>query len=544
MTEYATQRMTLYHLVGLPKLRSAIRDDRDDFAITEFEIAEETPALCVQFENKRRIPNWGRAFESLTTTPVNVGNISSGAILIISDSVVNDVISAWAITFGQGFHYLDEYYIDRDYGLRLAARASDPEELISLSKVTLDDRPKIDRSTIPTGDSLRGLGYNSAGDYATRIVASVSTIQLGIGDKHVRMEGSDAISLSLPYNPHQLLDCLSRIKKMMSDKPTDISLQTLEQFVPVGVGAQRSKLNRELVNAIIDPSRSRLAVVWPHEMNEEYGRASAFRVTHGEITEGCPSLGDLLSSLNKERSGGEGALTQDNVEKLLKNRFIVRFDSSDGSPVSPKIPISKWISFEVDIDSVRYFYFRGEWYSLNEGYSRIIAKQVEEIFSREAPIMIDTKWKKGQTEAEFNFELAQQLGGICLDSRLVKGDLYRNPIEVCDVLLPNGTFIHVKNASSSAPVSHLLSQAYISIDAVRKDPSLRLSLKELLEKQGVDLTNYSLTPSKIIIVIAKEKRAITPESLFTFSQINLVRHFNEVESSGNTKMYIISLLKE
>ncbi|MFQ9338585.1 MAG: DUF6119 family protein [Varibaculum sp.] len=58
------------------------------------------------------------------------------------------------------------------------------------------------------------------------------------------------------------------------------------------------------------------------------------------------------------------------------------------------------------------------------------------------------------SEKTYNILLARELNGLCLDRKLVNPIEGASSIEACDVLLKGGIFIHVKNAASSAPVSH------------------------------------------------------------------------------------------
>ena len=525
--------MTIYHLVGLSKLESAIRDDKGELSVLRFEIEGGRPALCLQIQTQRKTPAWGGAFESITGQQLNVFNYTAGAVVVIQHEV-KETVSAWAISFGQGFHYIDQYYLDQRYGIRFAARVADPESLVSLSKVSLDDRPKIERSSIPSGDSLRGLGFNETGDFATRVVGKVNLSLFELGDKTVKLQSSDAISLPMPLSAHDLMSSLDTIAAILNE-PENSSLKALEQLANVPPGAVRSSLYEMLSDAINCPEEYRLTVTWPHEMSEEFGRAEAFKIGRDE-KEGLPSIGDLTAKLIGKNAG--------DLQKALSRNGVVLLDGLNGSPVSPKIPLARWLSFERDMENRRYFFQGGKWYTMKDSYSTQIASQVDSIFCRSLPMGDIPNWDPGLSEHEFNEMLACHFGGVCLDGRLVKGEFYRDPIEPCDVLLPDGVFIHVKNASASAPVSHLLSQAFVATDAARVDPSFRRGIEKRIEEAGQDPSRYSSIPTKVVIVMAKKRKALRPSSLFTFSQINLVRFVNDVESGGRTRIYVAPILKE
>lgn len=529
------RRMTLYHLIGLPNLRSAVREEKLQNEINCFEIEPNRPALCIQFQTQKRDPAWRDAFEKISGSTLHVQNDSAGALIVVQDSR-GDTLSAWAISFGQGFHYLDQYYLDQRYGLRFAARVANPNQLVSLSKTTLDERPVIERSSIPSGDSLWGFGFRMAGDFATRIEGKSDLSKYGLGDKTVKLQGADAISLPLPTSAANLVDSLCKIKDIMDMSIEDASLKMLEQLAAVPAGRIREELYNKLHAAIDSPSNSRITITWPHEMNDEYGRSEAYRIAGNRIEDGLPTIERLLEVLHDVDVAA--------LPNVLQRKGITLFDQVDGSPVGPKIPLGRWLSFECEISNKRYFFQSGKWYCLDIEYSEIVNRQVAAIFSRELSSYAFPSWKSGQTEREYNEMVAKEFGGICLDGKLVKGSYYRNYIEACDILLPGGTFVHVKNIESSAPASHLLSQAYVATEAARTDESFRAAIAQRVKEITDDFNRYSVVPSKVIIILAKKGDPFTPSSLFTFTQINMIRFVRDIESSGLAKVYVVPIHKE
>ena len=111
-------------------------------------------------------------------------------------------------------------------------------------------------------------------------------------------------------------------------------------------------------------------------------------------------------------------------------------------------------------------------------------------------------------------------------------------------MLPGGTFVHVKNIESSAPASHLLSQAYVATEAARTDESFRAAIAQRVKEITDDFNRYSEVPSKVIIILAKKGDPFTPSSLFTFTQINMIRFVRDIESSGLAKVYVVPIHKE
>lgn len=93
--------------------------------------------------------------------------------------------------------------------------------------------------------------------------------------------------------------------------------------------------------------------------------------------------------------------------------------------------------------------------------------------------------------------------------------------------------IHVKRASSSAPLSHLFAQGWTSIEALRADREARVKLlARIRERSSTYQFDPDVKPKKLIYAIAiKRDRTVSRKNLFTFSQVTLVRAVNALENA-------------
>lgn len=119
----------------------------------------------------------------------------------------------------------------------------------------------------------------------------------------------------------------------------------------------------------------------------------------------------------------------------------------------------------------------------------------------------------------------------------------RTIIEACDVLLKDGIFIHVKNASSSAPVSHLLAQALVSTETLLSSDNVRKKLEQKIIDAGNNIAECDTVPKHVIIIVAKDKKPLTAESLYTFSKIILIRHDSLLGPMG-IDLHIASIVRK
>lgn len=572
-------RMTLYRLVNLPSLEVAIRekyrdDSNENYSHKTISISGRAAELYWGSVERDRA-GWTSTVHSLTTESLNVRQAIPSSVIVIRDdeeqigtsSISRDnsveamegdggkPIPAWAITFGMGFQMIDPYYIEPRFGLQVAIRSATGEGLNVLSKTTLDESPQMVRSTIPLGATLRRFGFEEFGDLATNLVVKGS-LETEDTEKSVKIQGGDSLKLPLPTNPEELLVILNNIKDILTRGPATPELAALEHLTVVKDADINANLDKLLVKEIGNKS-DQISLSYPYEIIDEFGRVSAFKIV-GMRERGkkdfLPTVDDLLKPM---RSSRENKVSEEECMNKLKNLSVRLFQSAeDKDPSGPTIPIKKWLTFQKTLDDgKRYFLQNGIWYSMDGNYINSIQKCVKDIFERKTEVLDNIQdWEiyeapkdkseenKRKAEDIYNQEIAKQLGGLCLDRKLIRPESGGSGIEACDVLLPDGIFIHVKHVSSSAPASHLLAQSLVSTSLLRNDEYSQDKLRKMIGDMGEDTNKYDVRPRQVVIVMAKDDKLLTAESLFTFTKINLVRHDQNL-ANLDVKLNIVPVIR-
>ena len=559
-------RMTVYRLVDLPSLKKAIRDKYDNFDETDIKVGERC-SLLVMGATEEKAVRWGELVKGLSNETVDLKTSSPGAVLLIpeDDTAKNDVapadtgqsdgsrdapiaedtFNAWAITFGIGFQLLDQRYIDSGFGKRVAIRCIDPTKLQSITKVTLDDRSKTDRSSIPSGATLRGFGFEEIGELATRLIAEGKINNIGAPDKNVTVRGADSLSMPLSKIPTKIVENLNYIKELLKQKPVTDELALLEKIsqVPNKNKQYVDRLNAKLLEAIVDTQSEKIALAWPHEAVDEIGEVQAFQLygVQGRgrkaiKQDGLPTLDDLLTPIREAR------------ESERQHRFnamsVMLLENTEGDAKSRKIPVKNWVSFETSLDDKRHFLHSGKWYVIEDDYSETIRRQTAEIFNRESPLSNLPSWSSRYAdELAYNQAVAKACNGICLDRKLISIKEQKGRIEACDVLLKGGIFVHVKRVDSSSPASHLLAQALVSTEILTYDIEAQQALEQIIKNAVSNPEDYECKPKEVVIVMVKDKQALTADSLYTFTQVNLGRHDKALASRG-VGVYVVPVVRD
>jgi uncharacterized protein (TIGR04141 family) len=169
-----------------------------------------------------------------------------------------------------------------------------------------------------------------------------------------------------------------------------------------------------------------------------------------------------------------------------------------------------------------------------------LKQQTKDILSRD-PGIVMPDWTAAQAdEKAYNEMAAKQLGCVNLDRKLIRTDLHRHGIELCDLLLQDGTLVHVKNVRASDAASHQIAQALVSADALLFDEQARVKLHDRIKNAPVqDPSNR--TPKRVILAMARPK-PITEDTLFTFAQVTLVRNVQALSRQG-VDVYVAPIKK-
>lgn len=578
------ERMTLYHLINLPSTKKAIREKYLDPKDTDYHYSykkisfADTEAHLYWGTITHKKASWISTIEELTNENLKIGNRIASAVLLIPDtsadseiinngrkppiSNIDDEIkktekkhdSAWAITFGMGFQMLDPKYIDSGFGRRVAIRCVNPDEVNTVCKATLDARTQMTRSAIPSGGNLRRFGFEELGDFLTSITANAQVNGIGNPEHPIKIKAADSLNIPLAKTPEKILDNLAEIKAIIKKKPIS-ELAALEHLSPVKSLETKEKLEQSLIESIGNKS-DQVALSYPFSIIDDFGQIGSFKIL-GSATKGSstdlPTLDDLLEPIRK--------IDVSKRRQKLKNLSVILYKDSDQTGIaSPRIPARKWLAYQTVIDDKQYFLQDNQWFEMECQYIKIIQQQVKRIFERSAPISNLPEWpfsveyendaprQKALAEKAFNEEIARKFNGLCLDQKLIHPYGFENGgIEACDVLLPEGIFIHVKHVQSSAPASHLLAQALVSTEILRTDENAQKLLQERIDQvaneAGISNTSaYEPKPKEVVIVMAKDGTPITADSLFNFTKINLIKHDTRL-GAMDVKLSIVSTIR-
>ena len=485
------------------------------------------PSLLVTGVISNPTPKWLPHIASLTAHTPDVHNDTAAAVLLIP-------LDAYVFGLSWGFGHLIflPSQIDPSFGLRFALRRANPRQVRSLTVHTMDTLARTARTTVPAGATLEAFGMEEVGEVVSRLVGRIPADGLsgatGSNDNYLTIRGADGLSIPLGRQPDGLLADLRYLQNVVETEAPVQGLEHFEHTRPLRPGHPALDSLKTRLAEALRPGAPRISLSWPAEWEEEQGEASSYHLDNlgRGVWENDPDDLELDNILLP--------LADRPVEHRLASLKRIRIQAldSNGNAVSRAISGDRWITFEADLDEQRYVYHQGRWFNMGGSYLEMLRGRVARIFARKSSLALPL-WpmenkKKGGTgravEGTYNIHAAETDSSLVyMDRQLLYTEQHPRGIEACDLLGPNNELIHVKRLDDSVSASHLFNQALVSADALCRQPDAITKFRERVLAQSGDTRDLpeNFRPRKAILSFGG--RDATPEALFTFSQVTLVR---------------------
>jgi len=519
-------RVSLYQVEGLLDPRDVLRAvylDRDEFDIEAVEVSGRQGFFVGGTVETSRA-RWADVVDGWvdgSDLAGELGNRAAAGVLLLPTKEL-DSGRIWAISFGMGFHLIEPTKMLPDLGRRLAIRSADPDGLRSITHSRLDSRAFVARTSIPGGDNIVGFGASELGDLISRIVGPATldgVLAAEVADR-VEIRGADALSIPLARDAARLLEDLDAIETLLERDPVPElaaieHLRALKPNDPI-----KGALERALGVALGEADALRLGLAWPTELADEAAPLSYFVISG--LPAGREERGHDLSTILDEL---RNLPDTERIRRLARMRVQAFSDEDDA--ISSLLPARRWLSFETTESSHRYCMHDGRWYMVDDGLDGLLTARLAPLFAAPSPLGPLPAWHTDVPEDEYNELLATHLGGVCLDKKLVRCRSMPRGFESCDVLTPEGVFVHVKMIGRSTGASHLFAQAGVSAQTLLEDSTAKAKLAEVVEASGGKPNWVPDRPGQSVLVMGSNSRLIDPTSLFSFSRMRLARLADE-----------------
>ncbi|WP_186236139.1 TIGR04141 family sporadically distributed protein [Burkholderia gladioli] len=496
-----SEHLTIYLLKDPALLDEQIIDISAAKRPVDLKIESGSARLYVKKAPPLTKPAWSKFLIDGQETPDDLfeGRRSEGAVLIFR----NDE-TTFALTFGTGFHMINLDLVMRDFGLRVALSASDPEKLRSLDKSSYESNPLNTRSQSPRDADIFDLLINTETDLVYAITGTSTEPLFG---SHVT--GRDALTISpeitLDDLPAVLAEAFRRYERGVPER-----FAWVEDLRRVKESETLEILDLELSSIL--QSEQPPDNVWlgePEIVDWESQIGYSFDLRERTLIHKTLQLPSLLDYM-AERG-------DDPTAEALKRHHVFAIDDRFS-------PLKKWSAYrclyaEIANGEQTYILRNGDWHEVKQSFIERVDGQLSklEIDEIEMPLF------RHAGEAAYNESVAANSAAYeLLDRKTVPFGGAYDKIEFCDLVRDGRDLIHVKIYKNSATLSHLFAQGSVAAETFIADELFRTKLNDRLPAR-IKLPDPSVKPKagnyRVVYAVVTTKDL--PQALPFFSRVTL-----------------------
>jgi uncharacterized protein (TIGR04141 family) len=186
--------------------------------------------------------------------------------------------------------------------------------------------------------------------------------------------------------------------------------------------------------------------------------------------------------------------------------------------------VYRCIVFEIERQGELFTLSAGQWYRVSLSFKDDVYAFANALppLDLELPDADD-----GSTEERYIAKAAEATGALSLDQKLARRSV-PDPVEICDLLTPDGKLLHLKKRGKSSTLSHLFAQGVTCAELLMQSPGFRTEAREIAEAADAGFADVlpNARPERDelevgYVVITRSRRQDAPLTLPFFSIVNL-----------------------
>ena len=471
-------------------------------------------------QSTSRPPRWYKFVDQFVSPPLDSSlNRSVSGVLIL-----NVGGRGFAVPFGPGGRYcLKPDSWEPDFGLRTTLNAVDPDQLRSVDIRTIEELTLNTRRQVSRASSLDTFGLDVSRDFLRAVTGEPKDSTLA-----ARITGADAVVLSARMDLPNLKEKCQQLLKLFKSDAYKERFGWIDDLKALRPGPEVDALDEQLVEALrnSDTSKTHLSpgelINWD-EAAEFYYSNDSTNTPRLDL-----SVEDYLATLDDP-----GSLSLLTLKK--SHRISVRQSDQED-------PFSRWwvyncLVFETYVDGNLYVLSGGQWFKV----AATLADQINEDLAKWAKPVLSlpgAKVKEGE-DAYIRRVVTSRTDLGMLHTNLAYSLERRSKIEVCDIFTRERQFVHVKQKTKSATLSHLFAQGFVSLQGFLYDRRFRAETRTKLQAINPDFA--ALIPDEqvdntqlfeVVYAIMTDPNSTLPAGLPFFSRLNLMKVGEQIRRAG------------
>ena len=447
-------------------------------------------------------PKWVNSFFGNAVDDTDLFNATASAVLLIPINV-HDGARYFAVTFGRGLSLLNKNAIEERFGLKTVLNSVEPNSIRRISKTEIAGNASKSNEQMPKKSEIHDFSLDIERDLLNGITATGDSESLLPGS----VTGADSLSVSTSIRIEELPDFLADLFELYESDRYKDNFPWIDHVEPV----KSKKLKAELNDALIEAINSQDERVWmavPQVIKWE--ETAGFRYQGSRELFDDILISDVIRTLRNP------------LEKIdqLQHKTIFQIGTIDESE------IDHWSAFkciygELEHEEQQYCINGGEWFRIESSYVEQINSQYMSttLSSFEFPDYL----LSDENEGAYNERVCDKKSDSCIlmDRKNIMHGGANSKFELCDILVRDGSFIHVKKYSGSAPLSHLFNQGLTTAELVRSDLEFLGKANDRISEACSEGDIYSISssqPDEVVFAIITKDQEDYPDIPF-FSKI-------------------------
>lgn len=448
-------------------------------------------------ENVDKTPKWVSNFFQDSLDDIRLANKTIQAVYLLDIEVSDEGESrVFALSFGLGRNLLRLEQFEERFGLTVALNILDENLIRRVDSNTISTNPK--NSKVMLGKLSKLIDFEV--DMETNLLKSINgKIEENRFGDSCSATGVQSLSVSLTTDYLSIRELLPFLYDTYNSSDYKKKFPGINHTQEIKDRTLINRLNESLVDHLFQIFKGdtvdSIALSMPEFLDENIESLS-FKIGNTKASEDL-NLNDLINYLCPSKEW-----IPENIINLLLRDFVRVFGPDDQQLRYWKL--YNCLIDEVYLDGHQYVLNEGKWYKFEDDYVTAVSSFYERLPLSEINL---PEWSKDErTEEDYNIKASKQIQGIHWDKDLIHPD-NQSKFELCDVFDPKtNAFIHVKMNYSSAVLSHLINQGFVSGELMLR-PAVRKKAIEKKKEMEKFLTNYYVASNfKIVFAIADDKK--------------------------------------
>ena len=463
-----------------------------------------TSARLYLRRNRPKRPGWKDLFPAINWSKYRT-NTFSGLLIIDASG------RRFALAAGSGRYLLDPFSIEENFGFRTVVNSVDPATIRKIEKRTINQNPMSSIEQLTRTSSLHDFEVDYFTDIISKIRAKSSISEFG-----AVIDGRDSLHISIECDADNIPSALAASLMAYESNSYKKLFPNIDNIASVGDPALKQALDESLIQQWNDGVFDGCWAAMPEIIQDE--NFDVFQFSRNSSALRYHDI-ELQKCLEKYTSKGKTFTKSD----LERDKIFVRMLNGD---IYPRWSVWKCVYAEVNRSGQLYVLIDGQWYRVSQNY---IDRLDEQIATIPKAVHDLPNWKQHDREEVY-------LGGIDEKYMVLDQDLVRvegqSPIELCDLFLPDRTFIHVKRYGSSQVLSHLFNQGRVAAKLLINDSRFRSAAREKFPDGAPFSVDEQPDPRSLKIEFLIGSKLGDNQKLPLFARVVLANVFTELKGYG------------